>query len=388
MGDPSNMVLSGMFTRAYPLGHPVTPHILATTSRSRASSSSSSASSEGPGLMSQPQPPYQGRQTPLQTRDLSGAPPPHILNPVEDADSEGSVSDEGERDDIVPPVSMYAQSQANRPQSSLSSHRYRTPMVGSLMTSPPPPLNTNVPPSQPLPAFHTQSAFEDVPPPSATSMYPPTHGASFSGQTALSPRSDLPSLDMFAASRAPGGYRVSSQPQLGTRPFALQGGGTISHRPPSRPALEQAVESVQAHLAALTERLELLEHTATRPATLSSSFGRTRSPTGGIPDRDGRRWDLNDMGMWSLILKPLFRVVALFERLMDFLAHNENRTPTLVVVRRLFLDISFVLVMLALFRALWKKSGIRRRKVLFALRGLWSAIIGSETPRVLIDRAV
>lgn len=94
------------------------------------------------------------------------------------------------------------------------------------------------------------------------------------------------------------------------------------------------------------------------------------------------------MGMWSLILKPLFRVVALFERLMDFLAHNENRTPTLVVVRRLFLDISFVLVMLALFRALWKKSGIRRRKVLFALRGLWSAIIGSETPRVLIDRAV
>lgn len=364
------------------LRHPLTRHTLATTSRSRASSSSSSASEGGLGPMAPAQ--FQGGHA-SQSREASIPPLGDTRSPGDDSD--GSVSDEDEREDRVPPVSMYSQSQTNRPPSSLSLHRYRTPMIGSFMTSPPPSLNANVPPVQPLPSFHTQSAFEEVPRQSATPMYPPTNVTSVSGQTASS-RSDVPSLDMFAASRATGGYRVSSQPQLGQRLYALSGGGAVTHRPPSRPALEQAVESVQAHLAALTERLELLEHTMSRSATFSSSFNRTRSPTSRSPDGTLHRWDLNDMGMWSLVLKPLFRVVALFERLMDFLAHNENRTPTLVVVRRLFLDISFLLIMLALLRAAWRKSGLRRRKVLFALRGLWSAIVGTESPRLLVDRAV
>lgn len=324
---------------------------------------------------------YQRGHTPSHPRDLPAQPVQRRLDPDDDIGEE-SMSDEEERGDIVPPVSMYAQSQTNRPVSSLSSHRYRTPMAGSLITSPPP-HGTNVPPVQPQPGFQTQSAFEDIPPPSATSLYP------INTASILSPNSDLPSLDMYTTRP---GYRVSSQPQLGTRPYSLTGGNA---RPPSRLALEQAVESVQAHLAAITERLELLEHATHRSAASISPYdarspGRRRgsgSPVGGWAG-DAHRWDLNDMGLWTLLLRPLARVTALFEQLMAFLAHNENRSPTLVVVRRLFLDISFLLCMLALLRMAWRKSGMRRRNVLYALRHLWSAIIGSEVPRVLIDRGV
>ncbi|OBZ76443.1 hypothetical protein A0H81_03813 [Grifola frondosa] len=105
---------------------------------------------------------------------------------------------------------------------------------------------------------------------------------------------------------------------------------------------------------------------------------------------DGRgeiaRWDLDDMGMWSLVLNPLARAIATFRQLMGFLAHNENRSPTLIVVRRLFLDISFILCLLSVVKMAWRRSGMRRKEVLSALRVLWNAVLGHKRPRIMIDR--
>ena len=92
------------------------------------------------------------------------------------------------------------------------------------------------------------------------------------------------------------------------------------------------------------------------------------------------------MGMWSLVLQPLARVFRLFRQLMAFLANSDNRSPTFVVIRRLFLDISFVLCVLAAFKLSWRRSGVRRREVAAALQGLWRAIVGQQVPRHMVER--
>ena len=94
------------------------------------------------------------------------------------------------------------------------------------------------------------------------------------------------------------------------------------------------------------------------------------------------------MGMWSLVLQPVSRLQVRFRRFMDFIMYNDNRSPTLVVVRRLFLDISFVLCFLAVFKLGWRRSGVRRREVSAALRGLWRAIVGHQAPRHMVERGV
>ena len=95
------------------------------------------------------------------------------------------------------------------------------------------------------------------------------------------------------------------------------------------------------------------------------------------------------MGMWSLVLRPLARIFSLFRHLAAFLASSENRSPAFVVIRRLFLDISFVLCFLAVFKAGWRRSGMRRKEVINALRGLWRAILGHQgAVRHMVDRAV
>lgn len=151
---------------------------------------------------------------------------------------------------------------------------------------------------------------------------------------------------------------------------------------------------MQAHLAALTERIDMLESTHRRSSSSLVSLGGSRSPRwggfgrGGSPLGEPRAWDIDDMGMWSLVLVPLARVYARFRRLMDLLLYSENRSPTFVVVRRLFLDISFLLCVLGVVKMAWIRSGVRRREVLDALRGVWWAFMGRRPPRVLVDRAV
>jgi len=295
-----------------------------------------------------------------------------------DTTSEDDTEDEAHE---LPTVHIEStMSQANRPQSSLSSHRYRTPMAGSLAMSPPP-LH-GVPAAQPLPVFETPSAFAEPSPVSVpTSLYPAT--SSYVGQFSESSRGELTSPP----------HIYPAHPSYRGRTQSRQYG---SVRPASRPTLERAVENVQAHLAALTERLESLEsgsgqptrsHVSLSPRAIGSPpwvAGRG-SPADG---RDRLEWDLDDLGMWSLVLNPLSRGLTTLRELATFFAQQENRSPTLIIVRRLCLDVSFLLCVLAVIRALWKKSGVRRREVHAALVVLWRAILGTKRERTMMDRGV
>ncbi|KAI0650154.1 ACBP-domain-containing protein [Trametes meyenii] len=361
-GDPSNLVMSGISSRP-----------------AQSASSGSSASDEAHPLSQRPSEYMSARALVAQPQPTEGADVPES-----ETDESTSDEDEDEAADLVPAAitsPQQLQSQLNRPQSSLSSRRYRTPMAGSLLIPSSPPAM--VPATQPHPGFQTQSAFAESAISIPSSAYPTT-SVSYPEQI---PRS--PPTDPAGYSRA--GYRPPSQPQY--RQFALASGG-VPPRPASLPLLERAVESVQVHLAAITERLETLEgllHHST--ASLSPSgprspgiLGGRGSPLGG--KQDGVRWDIDDMGMWSLVLHPLVRAVRLFRQLSAFLANSDGRSPTFVVVRRLFLDISFVLCFLAVFKAGWRRTGVRRREVVTALRGLWRAILGQQGVRHMVDRAV
>jgi hypothetical protein len=71
-----------------------------------------------------------------------------------------------------------------------------------------------------------------------------------------------------------------------------------------------------------------------------------------------------------------------------FLSNTEGRSPTFVVLRRLFLDISFILCTLTLIKTMWRKTGVRRRAVNAAIRALWWAIIGRTPARDMADRGI
>ncbi|KXN87970.1 hypothetical protein AN958_07980 [Leucoagaricus sp. SymC.cos] len=210
-----------------------------------------------------------------------------------------------------------------RPHSSHSTHRYQTPITGSLLSQSSGPAlgsGNGVPVTQPLPTFETPSAFP-APPPSST--------------------------------------------------------------PASRLVLEHTIENVQAHLAALTERLETLE---ARSMHHSSS-----SRSGRLPGRGGSprpNWDLDDLGMWSYVLNPISRAISFLHKLARFFASDPSRSPTGVIVRRLCLDLSFLVCVVAIIGAVWRKSGVRRREVKAALLVLWRAIVGNKGPRTLHDRGV
>ncbi|TFK92954.1 ACBP-domain-containing protein [Polyporus arcularius HHB13444] len=359
-GDPANLVMSGV--SAHSPG---------------SSSSGSSAAGDMPSSSHLP---------------LGALPQSHLTmqhEPVaSDTEEETTTDEEDEAEDVVPPVmtTPHAASQPNRPQSSLSSRPYRTPMASTLLVGSPPPVN--VPHTQPHPGFHTQSAFADSATSIPSSVYPTT-SVSYPEQLARSPPTDRASSAHGYPSRA--GFRPTTQTPY--RQYALQTGGAgAPPRPASIPMLERAVESVQVHLAAITERLETLEgllhHSAsslTASGLRSPQVGR-HSPFGG--GQDVVRWDIEDMGMWSLVLQPLARVFRLFRQLMALLANSEKRSPTFVIIRRLFLDISFVLCFLAVFKLGWRRSGVRRKEVSAALRTLWRAIVGQQAPRHMTERGV
>ncbi|KAI0771982.1 ACBP-domain-containing protein [Trametes elegans] len=350
-GDPSNLVMSG-----------------ATSKTPGSASSGSSASDEAPPL---PQ-----RSTGFVTTQAHVLPPPAEGANMPESETDESTSEEGdEAADTVPQAitsPQQIQNQLNRPQSSLSSRRYRTPMAGSLLIPSSPPMA--VPATQPHPGFHTQSAF---------------------GESAASiPSSAYPTTSPYLPPAR--GYRPPSQPQQ-FRQYSLPSGGVPPRPASSLPLLERAVESVQVHLAAITERLETLEgllHHSTAslspvgPRSPAALAGRGSPLGGGIGRADLVRWDLDDMGMWSLVLRPLARALWLVRELAAFLASSEGRSPTFVVIRRLFLDVSFVLAFLAAVKMAWRRSGVRRREVVAALRGLWRAILGQQGVRHMVDRAV
>jgi len=252
-------------------------------------------------------------------------------------------------------------------------------MAGSLAMSPAP--GHGVPAMQPLPGFETPSAFAEPSPTSIpSSLYPV--GSSYVGFSESS-RGGMatPPQGLFPTHPA---YRHQAQS------LPLGQYGVV--RPASTLTMERAIESVQSQLAAVTERLEVLEsvsplhsrsHLGTSPRG-TPTWGVGRGSPSNIPPT---HWDLDDLGMWSIVLNPISRLVDRFKEFSHFLRRNENRTPSMIVLRRLCLDVSFLLCVVGFVRILWKRSGMRRREVNAALRVLWRAILGRDN-RVMVERGV
>lgn len=359
-------------------------------SRSRSSSSSSSESSQaGPSgshystMMRQFPPVSKSPYRPGSQSQSSHHMDVQREDPTPSGEEEDELADEV-RPPVPAPPSAYMQ-QMNRPQSSLSSRRYRTPMASVHMS--PPPASMSVPPTQPMPRFETASAYAEhsslpssVYAPSTVS-YPP-HGSNLTRTDVLS------SPDRLPAQQPP--YRSTSlQPEYTGRPYALQ-----THPAPMI-ALERAIQNVQTHLAALSERIDSLEVMAHRSTTSLVSGGGVRSPRW-LPGGRGvsplgaphDAFTFEDMGMWSIILNPVAAVLARVRRLTDFLLYNDHRSPTLVVIRRLILDISFLLCLFAASRLVWRRSGARRQAMRDMLQRVWWILLGRQVPRVLVDRGV
>ncbi|KIP09192.1 hypothetical protein PHLGIDRAFT_103187, partial [Phlebiopsis gigantea 11061_1 CR5-6] len=282
--DSSDLVLSGSF------------------SNSRASSSSSSGSSHaGPSgsHYSEGMHPYgHAISADYQSMSYRQASQPNVDTGPESLTSEEE--DAGERADevrsrMIAPPSVYAQ--ATRPQSSLSHRRYRTPMASGM--SSPPPVSSSVPPVQPMPRYETSSAYAEMSaaPPSTSGVvvsYPPSASQYSRIEATTSPRLPL---------QPP--YRSASlqQSEYTGRPYALSNPVT------ARIALERAIENVQTHLAALTERMDSLETRAHRSSSSLVSPSGVRSPRWlgssrglsplGYPHEP---YTFEEMGMWSLIL--------------------------------------------------------------------------------------
>ncbi|KAJ4472173.1 acyl CoA binding protein-domain-containing protein [Lentinula aciculospora] len=306
----------------------------------------------------------------------------------QEASESGSDEDEDEGDEemedqanelLIRPEQGLGASQINRPQSSLSSHRYRTPMAGSLAMSPPP--NHGIPTIQPLPGFETPSAFAEPSPTSIpSSLYPV--GSSYVGFSESS-RGGMTSPPQSL-------FPIHPQYRHQAQSLPLGQYGVV--RPASTLAMERAIESVQSELAAVTERLEIIESVSPLPSRSHLGTSPRGTPTWGVGRRSPPHelhadWDLDDLGMWSLVLNPISRVIERLKELSRFFARNESRSPSMIVLRRLCLDTSFLFCVIGLIRFLWQKSGMRRREVNAALRVLWRAIMGRDN-RIMIDKGV
>lgn len=255
----------------------------------------------------------------------------------------------------------------NRPPSSISSRRYRTPLDGSLAMSPPP--EQNLPAIQPHPGFETPATFagED-----SLGSLPSQTVSSYVGISPDFSHTKIPtSLHLRTVHSA---YRTPLPQQPSTLPV----------RPVSRSNLERAVENVQVNLIALTERLESLETFASiSKPNLRGELG--PSGCGKRSPHPRRPLDLDELGMWSLVLRPLYQGLEKLRNLVYFFARSENHSPMLIVIRRLCLDASFLACLLICVKLLWKKSGIRRREIRAALVILWSAILGSKPQKAMVS---
>jgi hypothetical protein len=339
----------------------------------------------------------------------------------------------GERHDGYPAnLNPYGlSSEIRRPGSVTSSqNRYRTPMGGSsvfhgngsnvAVNNMNMPIPTGTPTMQPLPEHPTPSAFD----PSHSSSPPPLPlGNRLSGgsQRSLSPYRPA----SVSASNAGRLQHQGSGAFRGTPSFQRNFAPGQQHRlqqgQPERPTLERAVESMQASLAALHERLEALENTLSYSTSIGAglpagsrtsivSHGRNASSPNGARrgggasptygSASGAPWDPSNMGLWSLVLKPLSRVEHNFRALFHFLIHGDDesgsemisfgarrreRSPLLLVLRRLFLDLSFIICCLVILKSIWRKTLLRRRDILLALGDVWRAVLGQKRPRVMVS---
>lgn len=306
--------------------------------------------------------------------------------------SEPLTSEEETDQDHEPPLLPLTASEQPRSGSGMSSqNRYRTPATGSAIHVPIPShvlSPTATPGLQPLPEHPAPSAYGNSSLPPTTNHPHSSLAQQFSGgsQRSNSPRQPF------------GPYRGASFQRTFGQSSILQ-----QSSPATRPPIERAVESMQASLAALHERLESLENSLnfsgqgagiSNPSLPSYSdpsrrWNRISSPT----NRQGAGspwpvWDPADMGAWSFIIQPLSRLERNFKAFMQFLAHSDDRSPLLMIIRRLFLDLSFLFFVLFIAKSIWRRTRLRRGEVYIALRHVWRALTGNTVPRLTAERGV
>ncbi|KAG8796779.1 hypothetical protein FRC12_000029 [Ceratobasidium sp. 428] len=263
-----------------------------------------------------------------------------------------------------------------RPRSSHSSqYRYRTPVAQSNATfspahSPgvqgPMPVVAGVPLTQPQPRYAAPSAFAPL--------------AQQASALAFSPQPVHPLHPAYHHPHMPGSEVMAPYPTHGM-PYH-----DAIRSPQGSMGLERAIVDIQASLAALRERMETMEH----GGSFHSYSSRQSPPRRHSPLHPMLPFNLDprSFGAWSVVLTPLARSVISARRMLEVVRRN----PTLTIVRRLMLDISFLLALLALIRACWRRFGGRRKEVFSALGGLWIALVnGGQVPRrerMLVDRGV
>ncbi|KAL5527136.1 hypothetical protein ACEPAG_5927 [Sanghuangporus baumii] len=287
----------------------------------------------------------------------------------------------------------------------------------------PPSMIASVPNVQPMPVFETPSAFPGPSPPLSSSAVLPTSGMSNSGASSFTNV-----VHPYPENMYPGhpSYRATSHHSNSPGQMPIPGHGIVSSNvtgASGRSPLERAVENVQAHLIALQERMDILEDRSfggISYASFGGSGGRRGSPLGSpygsyfgaggrgrgyesslwrwISEFDEGYFDWEHMGLWSVVLSPLARVTKYLGRILVFLLARRDRdglrrrglSPGLAILRRLLLDASFVLFVLYVARRAWKRSGVRRKEVIHAVKGVWRAIRGQgiEMSRQLVERGV
>ncbi|EJD00893.1 ACBP-domain-containing protein [Fomitiporia mediterranea MF3/22] len=293
-------------------------------------------------------------------------------------------------------------------------------------------MSSSVPNVQPMPGFETPSAFPGPsPPPIASGVLPHASGMSVSASGGSSYTNVV---HPYPENMYPGhpAYRVTSHHSNSPGQVAGSGQGVVSSIVTGasiRSPLERAVENVQAHLTALQERMDIIEGRSIGGSPYGSFSGGRGGPQGGgnsplgSPyrssyfggagggrgrgyessiwtwltefDEDYFGWD--HMGLWSTVLSPLARLTKFLGRVVSFLlarrdAEGTRRrplSPGLAILRRLLLDASFVLLVAYVARRAWRRSGVRRREVIHAVKGVWRAIVGQGTElRQLVEKGV
>ena len=276
-----------------------------------------------------------------------------------------------------------------RPTSAISSQqRYRTPMgmssgvpVSYSPSVPPPSVNANFPMQQPLPRYSTPSAFSPTVPEESIGTGTPSIPSSF---PTTNTNSYVPVHQQDHVQ--PYSFRTPLQ-HPGTGPRTPLG----MHRPNStRPPLERAVESVQASLAALRERMDSLEGSHSNASLARGSA----SPIGGLNNYSNLsaslNWDPSEMGLWSIIFVPLSKIFSRLQYISLILLTPtpKGRGNTLrSIMRRMVLDATFLWVVFLALRSIWRKTGIRRREVNRALKLVIIALLGRKE-RVMVDKGV
>ncbi|KAJ1308608.1 hypothetical protein OPQ81_004306 [Rhizoctonia solani] len=379
-GDPNNLVMSSH------------SNVGASTSFHDRAETSSSGSSRTEGSPS----PVRAALLEAQRQHFARIQRPADTGVFESSEDDGTTeSDTDEEAENVPPPPAPPQPQpqqrANspptvRPRSSMSSqYRYRTPVAQSGAYSPtrsptgqgPMPVVAGVPLTQPQPRYAAPSAFAPLAQQhSALAFSPqqPTHPLHPPYHPHMPPP---PEVTASYQGHAHPGYQEiprSRSPPRGTTSMGL----------------ERAIVDIQASLAALRERMETIEQGGSFTSSYSSR-NRLSPPQRHSPLHPMLPFNLDprSFGAWSVILTPLARLVMSARRMLQVVRRN----PTMIIIRRLMLDISFLIALIAVIRACWKRFGGRRHEVISALGGMWIALVnGGQAParreRILVDRGI